>query len=175
MEGSCAQHYSTSTPVGSVASCSSRSEPGRPPAPPLHRLAGLLPPAACTHRSSNRSSCSPSALQSPPTLALHADRHCHMYHLHTIYSAPLSSSRAKRESELFSSSDGNDGICGSFGILVHAQALHNACQSWQKDPDKPIPPTQAVSCLPPSHPHLPFILTLPLHTFHQPGSTLRFP
>ena len=50
----------------------------RPPptAPTGSTLAGLLLPAPDAHRSSGRSSCSRSQLQPPPTLALHADRHC---------------------------------------------------------------------------------------------------
>ena len=113
LEGSYARRYSTNAPACSAASCSSRSEPGRPPAPPLHRQAGLLPPAPRTHTSSSPSSCSPSRLRPPPTLALHADRHCQMHHLHTDSQTPFSCSRAKTESEPPSSSDGNDRFCGS--------------------------------------------------------------
>ena len=62
-----------------------------------------------------------------------------------------------------------------FNVLVHAQEFDNACQCWKKVLDIPIPPKQALSSVPLSHPHLPFILPLPLHTFPQPGYTSPFP
>lgn len=45
----------------------------------------------------------------------------------------------------------------------------------EKAQNIPIPPREALSCLPLGHLHLPFFLTLPLHSSPQPGSTLPFP
>lgn len=156
-------------------SCYSRSEPGWPPAPPLHREASLLLPASRTHTSASCTSCSPFRLTPPSALALHAVRRCHMHHLHTDSLTPFSCSRSKTKSEPLLSSGGNDPFCGSFNIVVHSQELDNAYPCWQKAQNIPVPSKRALSCLSQSHPHLPSILTLALLTFPQPGCTSPFP